>query len=189
MTFVSRVLLLSPVLAGGFALAACSQPAPQPEVKETAKTEAPAPAPVVEEREIASHAGEYPSSVTKPDATGKAAPDAAGKVSFLDNPKVRSAVFKLALPASVRGFIEAPSTEVPVFKAGNMIVAHGCEPDNCGAHNWTIAVASDGSKARVCTFESKPGDATGVASWYDGVKPVAKRAEGCPQDAAEYNAA
>ncbi len=193
MTSFTRRLLLSSVIVGGLALSACSQSAPQPEVKEVAKKEAPAPKAEPAPRDIASHVGEYPSSVTKPEDAAKADakidPAAPEKLTFLDNPKVTGAVFKLALPASARGVIEAPSTEVPVFKVGNMVVAHGCTPHNCATQNWTIAVSSDGGKALVCTFEAKAGETSGSAVWYDGVKPIAKRAEGCPQDAAEYSAA
>lgn len=173
-------------------LAACAPDVPttgEPAKTETpsAKVDTPAKTETAPVRDIASHVGEYPSSGTKgaEPTTGPATPAA---TSFLANPKVTEAMFKLALPPSARGFLTAAATEVPVFKAGSMIVAHGCEPHNCGARNWSVAVSEDGAKAMVCTFEAKEGG-TGSAVWYDGKAPVSKRAEGCPQSGAEYTAA
>ena len=193
MTSMLRARFLAPLAVAGLALGACAQEAPAPEApkKDVAvkAPEAEAPAP---QRDIASHVGEYPSTGVKGAdapkdkdalAAGKAASD-----SFMGNSKVVAAMFKLALPATARGAVTAPSTEVPVFKAGNMIVAHGCTPHNCGAKNWTLAVSEDGGKAIVCTFEAKEGQTSGTAIWYNGKDPVAKRAEGCPQDASQYSA-
>lgn len=200
MTFSSRAVLIATVASATLALAACGQEATtETKVETTAKVEEELPK-KAEPREIASHVGEYPSDssmkapvegVAKAEAeTAKADADAADvKVAFMDNPAVQSALFKTMLPPSARAFITAPSTESPVFKAGNMVIAHGCEPHNCMAKNWTVAVSEDGNKALACTFEAKQGEETGVAIWYDGVKPVSKRAEGCPQDAGQYNKA
>lgn len=195
MTLMLRARLIAPFAVAGLALGACSQEAPTPEapkadVAAKAASEAEAPAP---QRDIASYVGEYPSSGTKgADAPKDKDAQAAGKAaadSFMGNSKVVAAMFKLALPAAARGAVTSPSTEVPVFKSGNMIVAHGCTPHNCGAKNWTLAVSEDGGKALVCTFEAKEGQTSGTAIWYDGKDPVAKRAEGCPQDASQYSAA
>lgn len=194
MTLMLRARLLAPVAIASLALGACGQEAPAPEapkkdvVAKDVEVEAPTP-----QRDIASHVGEYPSTGVKgADAPKDKEAVAAGKAagdSFMGNSKVIAAMFKLALPAAARGAVTAPSTEVPVFKSGNMIVAHGCTPDNCAAKNWTLAVSEDGGKAILCTFEAKQGQSGGTAIWYDGKDPVAKRAEGCPQDASQYSAA
>lgn len=193
MTFSSRAFLIATCAGASLALAACSQEATtETKVAETApKAEAELPE-TAAPRDIASHVGEYPSDSAKKageaDAGKADAAAADAKVAFMQNPAVQSALFKIMLPPSARAAIAAPSTEVPVFKSGNMVVAHGCEPNNCSAKNWTVAVSEDGSKAMACTYEAKPGESAGVANWYDGQKPVAKRAEGCPQDASQYSA-
>lgn len=200
MTFSSRAILIASVTGAALALSACGQDATtETKVVDTAvKAEAELPK-APEPRDIASHVGEYPSdSAMKAPTEGKAPVEEAAKtdaasadvkVAFMQNPAVQSALFKIMLPPSARAFITAPATESPVFKAGNMVVAHGCQPHNCMAKNWTVAVSADGGKALACTFEAKEGETNGVAIWYDGVKPVSKRAEGCPQDAAQYSAA
>ena len=194
MTFSARAFLIASVAGASLALGACSQEATtETKVADaTPKTEAELPE-TAAPRDIASHVGEYPSDSAKTAETDSAAKaDAATtetKVAFMQNPAVQSALFKIMLPQSVRAAISAPSTEVPVFKSGNMVVAHGCEPGNCATKNWTVAVSEDGNTAMACTFEAKAGETGGVANWYDGKKPVAKRAAGCPQDAAQYGAA
>lgn len=194
MTFSARAFLIASVAGASLALAACSQEATtETKVAETApKAEAELPE-TAAPRDIASHIGEYPSdSAKKADAGEAAKADVAAteaKVAFMQNPAVQGALLKIMLPPTARATIGAPSTEVPVFKAGDMVVAHGCQPNNCSSKNWTVAVSEDGSKAIACTFEAKPGESAGVASWYDGHKPVAKRADGCPQDAGQYGAA
>ncbi len=195
MTFSARAFLIASVAGASLALSACSQEATtETKVADAAPAAATDLPETAAPRDIASHVGEYPSDSAK--SAGKSETAKAGdaavaeaQAAFMQNPAVQSALFKIMLPPSARAAIAAPSTEVPVFKAGNMVVAHGCEPNNCATKNWTVAVAADGSKAMACTFEAKPGETGGVANWYDGQKPVAKRAEGCPQDAQQYQAA
>lgn len=189
-TFPSRAFLMTGFVGVSIALSACGQEATKDTktAEATPKVEEAAP---VEKRELASYVGEYPSNNTKPEAGADnktATNEAPTNGSFMKDPAVQAALFKITLPGSVRATIEAPSTEVPIFKAGNMVVAHGCEPKNCGAKNWTVAVSEDGSKAMACSFEAKDGEKGGVAYWYGGSEPVGKRAEGCPQDAGQYSA-
>ena len=145
-----------------FALAACQQQADQP--ANTAVTATPTPSPTQAAPALARYAGQYPTDTV------------AGGTSFLAEPLVRDAVASAVPDAAVRRrVLDSNVTATPIAAVDGRLLSYGCEPHNCGPHNWTIAIVPDGSKASVCYHDED----RKVARWYpDGAG--ADPAGGCP---------
>lgn len=109
---------------------------------------------------------------------GKYPRQTVGGVTFFDRTEVANALISAVGNEKLRRMITAPNAvAVPIFAVGGRIAAHGCEPHNCAAHNWTFLVAPDGAKAEACFHdEASMGNSS---RWYANDKPVA-RPGNCP---------
>jgi len=158
-----RVFLLPLTL--GVVLAGCQRepaaPTPTPSVAAPSPTPSAAPSPP---SDLSAYVGEYP---TEPKG---AAP------SFLRQPQVREAVAAVVPDKQVRDLVLGSDvTATPIALVEGKLVAFGCEPHNCGPHNWAVAIRPDGSDAAVCLYDQD----RRVARWYPekaGPAPV----NGCP---------
>ncbi|KQN94280.1 hypothetical protein ASE95_05430 [Sphingomonas sp. Leaf231] len=101
---------------------------------------------------------------------------AAGGPSFLRHPAVRSGVAEVVKDVVVRDLVLGSDvTATPIAMVEGKLVAFGCEPHNCGPHNWAVTVKPDGSAPAVCYYDQD----RRVARWYPqgaGPAPV----NGCP---------
>lgn len=144
-----RATLLSLTL--GLSLAACqraSEPAPMP----TTTTVSPTPTPPARvAADLTRYIGEYP---TEDNDAGP---------SFLRQPVVRSAVAQIVPDAAVRDLVLGSDvTATPIAVVEGKLLAFGCEPHNCGPHNWAIAIREDGTDPAVCYYDQD----RRIARWY-----------------------
>lgn len=147
------------------ALAACQQQPEQPANTTAAATPTPVPSPdATAAPRLARYAGQYPTDALP------------GGTAFLSNPLVRDAVASAVADGAVRArVLDSDVTATPIVLTDGRLLSYGCEPHNCGPHNWTIAITPDGSSASVCYYDED----RRVARWYPqgaGADP----ASGCP---------
>lgn len=131
------------------------------------KTEAPTPLPgQAHNNPLTAYVGKYPG-------------DTVGGVTFFDRTEVANALIAAVGDEKLRRMITARNAvTVPIFEVGGRIAAHGCEPHNCGDHNWTFLLAPDGTHAEACFHDAA---AMGNTSrWYANSAPVV-RTGNCPQ--------
>lgn len=159
---MTRGLLSLAVL--GALLAGCqrqAEPAPAPSPTRASPTPTPSP---IAQVDLSRYIGEYPTE------------DKAGAPSFLRQPQVRGAVAAVVPDKEVRALVLGSDvTATPIALMEGKLVAFGCEPHNCGPHNWAIAIRPDGSGAAVCLYDQD----RRIARWYPdkaGPAPV----NGCP---------
>lgn len=153
-----------PILMLG-ALAACQQrdepaAAPTPE-----RVVAPSPSvAAAAAADLSRYVGAYPTEAK------------AGAPSFLQLSAVRDAVATVVSDAGVRKTVLGSDvTATPIVLEAGKLLAFGCEPHNCGPHNWAIALRPDGSAPAVCYYDQD----RRVARWYpEGAAPVP--VNGCP---------
>lgn len=145
-------------------LAACQQQPPEPKPTATvtatpSATPSPTSAPG-----LSRFLGKYPF-------------DKIAGTSFLGDPQVVAAVRASGAETRVQELIlGGAGPQTPIRKVGGKIVSWGCEADNCGAHNWTLAVLDDGSGGEVCYLNDDEGT---TPVWYaDGKK--SPRTDPCP---------
>ena len=108
--------------------------------------------------------------------------DAIGGVRFLDQPVVTKAVTALVPDPMIRSLVlggDGPGTPI-VLQAGKL-VAWGCETHNCGDHDWSILIASDGGGAQVCYHDAAT--MQGRARWYVAPGRSEMRDGDCPSGA------
>lgn len=92
-------------------------------------------------------------------------------LSFIARPAVKTAV-RAAAPSTIYAIVLDPnSTSAPIEGSGNYLLSWACEPHNCGAHQWTLAIKSDGSKVAVCYYNE---DLSDGARWFVGQMLVGK---------------
>ncbi|NJR79114.1 hypothetical protein [Sphingomonas corticis] len=151
-------------LAAVAALAACDR-APEPRKETTAATPVatPSPSPPAAPAALAKYIGRYPL-------------DEVSGGAFLNDPAVRATVAGVVPDADVRArVLDRDVTATPIVLDGDRLLSFGCEPHNCGPHNWAIAIRRDGSGGAVCYYDQD----RNVARWYPagaGETP----ASGCP---------
>lgn len=145
------------------ALAGCQrQPEPAPRNALVAAT-APTPTPVTMVADLTRYVGAYPT-------------DAVKGSSFLADPAVRAAVGAAVPDKAVRDrVLDTEVTATPIVEQDGRLLSYGCEPHNCGPHNWAIVVTRDGGKAGICYYDE---DAK-TARWYPRGF-AATPAAGCP---------
>jgi hypothetical protein len=156
-----RRLILSVLLP----LAACQPPStPQNAANGVDAAPSPTPTPVTTPAtDLTRYLGAYPLDVV-------------GGSSFLADPAIRDAVAAAVPDAAVRArVLDRDVTATPVAMVDGRILSYGCEPHNCGPHNWSIAVTPDGKTAAVCYVDQD----AGIARWYpeDAAPPPTG---GCP---------
>jgi hypothetical protein len=108
-------------------------------------------------------------------------------IAFLQHPTVLAGVRK-AVPASdgnIRNWVlAADASLVPIDALGGRVVAHACEPHNCGPHQWSIVVDPNSGAADVC-YHDEETIGTYKSFWYlasgkKEVRDVDGITGGCP---------
>ena len=102
--------------------------------------------------------------------------DAVSGTNFLADPMVGAAVAAAVADKAIRDrVLDRAVTVSPIVMFDGRVLSWGCEPHNCGPHNWSIAITPDGKRAAVCYYDQ---DAK-VARWYPkGAGPNPD--SGCP---------
>lgn len=98
-------------------------------------------------------------------------------VIFTDHPLVRRAVEAAVSDAAVRGRVLSEGTAAAIALRDGRLVAHACEPHNCGPHNWTILIDPAGTSAEVCYAVDSIGER---ATWYAAGRAGEERPGPCP---------
>lgn len=102
--------------------------------------------------------------------------------TFLDEPLVRAAVGAAAKDAKARDFVfDYDGPDAPIVMSEGRILAWGCEKHNCGYHNWSVAIAPDGSSAEVCYYENDD-SVEGRSTWYLTGGRTEQRPGNCPSE-------
>lgn len=146
-------------------LAACQRQAdpPRPVASPTRAAAPPAASPTPH-ADLARYIGQYPTDAVAPGG------------DFLGDAMVRDAVASAVPDAAIRArVLDRDVTATPIALVEGRVLSYGCEPHNCGPHNWAIAVAADGKNAAVCYYDQD----RDIARWYPadaGAKPEG----GCP---------
>jgi hypothetical protein len=107
--------------------------------------------------------------------------DAVNGVSFFDRTEVANALVETVPDADLRALmIGRDAVQVPIFRLGNRIAAHGCEAHNCDGRNWTVLVTGNGDmdEATVCHHDA---DTMGDASQWATRRGRERRSGSCPQ--------
>lgn len=118
--------------------------------------------PVAADPGLAAYEGKYPF-------------DKVDGIAFLEQPAVKAAVEAATGDTAVRGFVlSGKGPQSPIVVRDGKLIAWGCEQHNCGAHNWTLMVAPDGTSGELCVVDEKVG-----TRWYAGGKPTGSTAD-CP---------
>ncbi|TKD51955.1 hypothetical protein [Sphingomonas baiyangensis] len=104
-----------------------------------------------------------------------------GATRFNEHPLVRAAVAKALgkhKAMSARTVLEGAGPATPIAMAGDRLLSWGCEQHNCGAHNWALLVAADGSRPELCYHNEAMQP---VTRWLiDGEASARMLPEGCP---------
>lgn len=102
--------------------------------------------------------------------------------TFLDEPLVRAAVGAVAKDARARDFVfKYDGPDAPIVMSEGRVLAWGCEKHNCGYHNWSVAIAPDGSSAEVCYYENDD-SVEGRSTWYLPGDRTEQRPGNCPSE-------
>jgi hypothetical protein len=98
-----------------------------------------------------------------------------GKV-FTESAAVKAAIAGSGADAKVRGWLanlDGPAGPI-VLREGKLFMGE-CQVHNCGDHNWTIAIAPDGTRPEICYYDASAGK---VPAWYVDGKRVERPAPG-----------
>ena len=113
---------------------------------------------------------------------GKHPSDTVDGTRFLDEPTVVKAVAASVPDAAVRKFVfDYNGPDAPIVAKADRILAWGCERHNCGYHNWSIAITSDGASADICYYRDKDRP-DGTSTWYLPDGKTEKRPGNCPSE-------
>jgi uncharacterized protein YceK len=105
----------------------------------------------------------------------------AGK-TFVETDAVKAAIAGTGADAKVRTWLAntmGPASPI-VMKDGKLLM-NECQEHNCGDHNWTIAIAPDGSAPEICYYDAA---ASKNPQWFVNGKAVDRPAtdgESCIQ--------
>ena len=156
MTRLLPLLALALLVACQRASEPANDTAPAPSPTPSASASAPA-------TDLSRYAGRYPL-------------DDVGGSSFLSEPAVQRLVAGVVDDPAIRArVLDRDVTATPIAEADGRLLSYGCEPNNCGPHNWTVAIRPDGSGGAVCYYDQ---DAK-LARWYPADAGKAPT-EGCP---------
>lgn len=147
------------------ALVGCQRQAEQSAPTPTPTAAAPSPtASPTATAALSAYVGEYPTEAKD------------GAPSFLRQPQVRAAVARVVPDAEVRALVLGSDvTATPIAMVDGKLLAFGCEPHNCGPHNWAIAIRADGSDPAVCLYDED----RRIARWFPTDAAPAPT-NGCP---------
>jgi len=126
-------------------------------------------APPVEAPSLAAYAGRSPYDKV------------AGK-TFTETDAVKAAIAGSGASAEARKWLaDTTGPASPIVLQNGKLVMNECQEHNCGDHNWTIAIAPDGTAPEICYYDMKAGP---KPQWFVGGKAVDRPAagdEGCIQ--------
>jgi len=128
-----------------------------------------AAAPSVETPSLAAYAGKSPYDKV------------AGK-TFTETDPVKAAIAGSGASAEARKWLaDITGPASPIVLQNGKLVMNECQEHNCGDHNWTIAIAPDGTAPEICYYDMNLGP---KPQWFVGGKAVDRPAvgdEGCIQ--------
>lgn len=107
--------------------------------------------------------------------------DAVDGVSFFDRTDVANSLIDAVADAKLRSLVTGrEAVQVPIFRRGKYVAAHGCEPHNCDGNNWTVLIAADGDRdlAAICHHDAVT---MGDASHWTTRGGGRRRSGACPQ--------
>ena len=113
---------------------------------------------------------------------GKSPYDKLASKTFTETAAVKAAIADSGASAEVRKWLantNGPAS--PIVMQGGKLLMNECQEHNCSDHNWTIAIAPDGTGPEICYYDMKLGP---KPQWFVGGKPVDRPAagdEGCIQ--------
>jgi len=126
-------------------------------------------APPVEAPSLAAYAGKSPYDKV------------AGK-TFTETDAVKAAIAGSGASAEARKWLaDTTGPASPIVLENGKLVMNECQEHNCSDHNWTIAIAPDGTAPEICYYDMKLGP---KPRWFVGGKAVDRPAagdEGCIQ--------
>ena len=126
-------------------------------------------APPVEAPSLAAYAGRSPYDKV------------AGK-TFTETDAVKAAIAGSGANAEARKWLaDTTGPASPIVLQNGKLVMNECQEHNCGDHNWTIAIAPDGTAPEICYYDMKLGP---KPQWFVNGKAVDRPAtgdEGCIQ--------
>lgn len=98
---------------------------------------------------------------------------------LLDNPRTRDAVEDAAPDTVIAAQVlstDVVASPIAGGKVWGIGLAHACEPQNCGLHNWSFVFDEASGRAGLCYFVMDSGEA---ARWYVGGEFVVSQEGGC----------
>lgn len=173
-----RALSLAPLLLPALLLAACGSGKRADTAADDSAAAAFVPPPTQPPKPLPGQ--EHSNPITA--YVGKYPGDAVDGVGFYDRTEVARALIDAVGDEGIRRrFTMRDAVTVPIFRtADGRIAAHGCEPHNCGDHDWTFLVAPDGTKGAACYHDAAT--MGGSSRWYAAGAAPATRPGDCPQE-------
>lgn len=113
---------------------------------------------------------------------GKSPYDKLAGKTFTETDAVKAAIADSGASAEVRKWLantNGPAS--PIVMQGGKLLMNECQEHNCSDHNWTIAIAPDGTGPEICYYDMKLGP---KPQWFVDGKPADRPAagdEGCIQ--------
>jgi hypothetical protein len=113
---------------------------------------------------------------------GKSPYDKVAGKTFTETDAVKAAIAASGASAEARKWLantNGPAS--PIVLENGKLVMNECQEHNCGDHNWTIAIAPDGTGPEICYYDMKLGP---KPQWFVDGKAVDRAAagdEGCIQ--------
>jgi hypothetical protein len=113
---------------------------------------------------------------------GKSPYDKVAGKTFTETDAVKAAIAGSGANAEARKWLaDTTGPASPIVLQNGKLVMNECQEHNCSDHNWTIAIAPDGTAPEICYYDMKAGP---KPQWFVGGKPVDRPAagnEGCIQ--------
>jgi hypothetical protein len=113
---------------------------------------------------------------------GKSPYDKVAGKTFTETDAVKAAIAGSGANAEARKWLaDTTGPASPIVLQNGKLVMNECQEHNCSDHNWTIAIAPDGTAPEICYYDMKLGP---KPQWFVGGKAVDRPAagdEGCIQ--------
>jgi hypothetical protein len=97
--------------------------------------------------------------------------------TFVSHPFVRAAMTRAVWSKTIRDQVLSAGVAGPISQSATLMVAHSCEPHNCGDHNWTIVIVKPRGPAAVCYHDQELTDSSG--RWFVDGQARYVSADGC----------
>lgn len=76
--------------------------------------------------------------------------------TFVQTDAVKAAIAASGADAKVRSWLNnSTGPASPIVLEDGKLVMNECQTHNCGDHNWTIAIAPDGTGAEICYYDAE----------------------------------